>query len=100
MLDRQKPDFDSRYNPLPKEWDLSRPTGRKPKAVPTLPAAQRRFYATRTNAEELKDAPQHAASLPLTLARALDSVKANVDKAFTVSINTNGVTGLWHWYIV
>jgi hypothetical protein len=92
MLERQKPDFDQAYNPLPHEWTKSN-EGRKPKApkaTPSLPAAQRRFYATRGKAEELKDAPLYAASLPLTLARSLDSVKANVDKAFTVSINANG----------
>ena len=55
-----------------------------------LPAAQRRFYATRVKAESFTDAPQYAASLPLTLARALDGVKAEVDKAFTVTINSNG----------
>jgi hypothetical protein len=93
MLERQKPDFDQAYNPLPNEWNIARPFGRKaktPKAAPSLPAAQRRFYATRSKAEELENASQHASALPLTLARALDSVKATVDKAFTVTINANG----------
>jgi hypothetical protein len=104
LQEREKPAFDWAHNPLPSAWTSSvppttsnpkkpaarqQPPKKSPKTI-SLPAAQRRFYATRTTAAPFEDAATFAASLPLTLGRALDAIHANVDKAFTVTINPNG----------
>jgi hypothetical protein len=105
ISERQKPGFDQAYNPLRAEWNVANFTPpshklnpkmktKSPKTVPSLPTAKRRFYATRAVAEELKYAPLHAATLPLILARALDGVKAEVDKAVTVTVNANGIVSV------
>jgi hypothetical protein len=107
LQDREKPGFNKALNPLPTYWnkappqDTDKPATKacqpsKPKLpkVITLPAVQRRFHATRTKAEPFEDTATFVASLPLTLARTLDSVHSEVDKAFTVSINPNGTVSV------
>jgi hypothetical protein len=107
LQDREKPGFNKALNPLPTNWNKTLPQNtdkpstkarqpskaKLPKVI-TLPAAHRRFYTTRTKAEPFEEAATFAASLPLILARALDSVHSQVNKAFTVSINPNGTVSV------
>lgn len=69
------------------------PPATTPVKKPTLPAAQRRFFAQRIIASPIEDSEKFAASLPIILARDLEAngaSAADISLAFSVTINSNG----------